>query len=60
MIRCLLSTTAAALILVMQASTANAASIVTEWFDQAMPYVRIPRDGERSFHAMLSAHSTGS
>jgi PAP2 superfamily len=40
MIRCLLSTTAAALILVMQASTANAASIVTEWFDQAMPYAQ--------------------
>ena len=39
MIRGLLST-AAGLILVMQASTANAASIVTEWLDQALPYAQ--------------------
>jgi membrane-associated phospholipid phosphatase len=37
MIRGLLSITVS-LILVMQASTASAASIVTEWLDQALPY----------------------
>ena len=39
MIRGLLSI-AGSLILVMQASTANAASIVTEWLDQALPYAQ--------------------
>jgi hypothetical protein len=39
MIRGLLSI-AMGLILVMKASTANAASIVTEWLDQALPYAQ--------------------
>ena len=39
MIRGLLSI-AGGLVLVMQASTTNAASIVTEWLDQALPYAQ--------------------
>src|SRR5271157_5315552 len=58
MIRGLLST-AAGLILVMQASTANAASIVTEWLDQALPYAQEvawePTVGSRFFAILHTA-----
>jgi len=54
-----LSSVAVSLILVMQASTASAASIVTEWLDQAVPYAQEvawePTVGSRFFATLHTA-----
>src|SRR6516162_198772 len=54
-----LSSVAVSLILVMQASAASAASIVTEWLDQAVPYAQEvawePTVGSRFFATLHTA-----